>query len=373
MAYKILWLPTPPSEGCASMDRYWRELEREFRAPALVEFEVRCPFGGAPAHSAQAPRLRRIWDKYFRLPRLVGRAGDAQVAHVLDHSCAHFLRRIPATVRKIVTVHDLAPLEDPDGLTPAQLNRFRNTVSNIRLADLLLADSAYTARAITAFLGEERNVHVLPLGVHAEHFAQPGALAPGRVLPQCPRILSVGSNLRRKNLRILPEVMGAVRKDFGPVALIRVGARLDEATLGRLHEAIGPEHVVELGNCADDELVALLHTVDALFFPSTIEGFGLPLLEAMAAGCPVVSSDASSLPEVGGDDVLYFRPDQPSEAAAQIVSLLRQPRLRGELIARGGLRAAEFSWANHAQKLAEHYRKLAGSAPNHQAATCPAH
>lgn len=79
----------------------------------------------------------------------------------------------------------------------------------------------------------------------------------------------------------------------------------------------------------------------------------------MAAGCPVVSSNASSLPEVGGDDVLYFRPDQPAEAAAQIVSLLQKPRLREELASRGKLRAAEFSWASHAQKLAAHYRKLA--------------
>ena len=355
------------------MDRYWRELERAFSGPDFSEFEVRCPLGAAPAHTAQAPRLRRIWNKYFWFPRLIRRMGAAQIAHVLDHSCAHFLRRLPASVRKIVTVHDLAPLEDPDGLTPAQLKRFRNTVSEIRTADLLLADSAYTARAITDFLGEQRNVQVLPLGVQVEHFARPGALMPGRILPRCPRILSVGSNQRRKNLRILPEVLGEVRKTAGPVALIRVGARLDEATRGSLHEAIGAEHVVELGNCADDELVALLHNVDLLLFPSTLEGFGLPLLEAMAAGCPVISSNASSLPEVGGGDVLYFKPNQPSEAAAQIVSLLRQPRLREDLIARGRRRAAEFSWASHAQKLAGHYRDIAGNGANHKAAACPAH
>lgn len=359
MPYKILWLPTPPSEGCASMDRYWRELEREFRAPGLDEFEVRCALGDAPAATRQALRLLRIWNKYFRLPRLMGRTGDAQIAHVLDHSSAHFLQRIPAGVAKIVTVHDLAPLEDPDGLTPAQLDRFRRTVSNIRLADLLLADSAHTARAITAFLREERNVQVLPLGVRAEQFARPGALRRGLVLPQCPRVLSVGSTLRRKNLRILPDVLGAVRNAIGPVALIRVGARLDETVRGRLHAAIGPESVVELGHCADDELVALFHQADLLLFPSTLEGFGLPILEAMAAGCPVVSSDASSLPEVGGDDVLSFRPEHPSEATAQIVSLLRQPRLREDLIERGRRRAAEFSWTNHAEKLAGHYRALA--------------
>ena len=135
MPYKILWLPTPPSEGCASMDRYWRELEREFSAKAFGEFEVRCPFGGAPARSAQAPRLLRIWNKYFRLPRLVGRVGDAQIAHVLDHSSAHFLCRIPATVKKIVTVHDLAPLEDPDGLTPRQLDQAR-LATRLRCRDM---------------------------------------------------------------------------------------------------------------------------------------------------------------------------------------------------------------------------------------------
>lgn len=341
------------------MDRYWRELEREFRKPEFGSFAVHCPFGNAPAESRRAPRLERIWNKYFRLPWKVSREREAQVVHVLDHSSAHFLKRVPASARKIVTVHDLAPLEEPDGLTPAQLERFRRTVSNIRHADLLIADSTYTARAITGFLKEEREVVVLPLGVHAEHFSQPGALKDSRVLPACPRILSVGSNVRRKNLRILPEVLGAVRKSVGPVALIRVGAPLDEPTLARLREAIGPERVIEWGNCADNELVALLHNVDLLLFPSTLEGFGLPLLEAMAAGCPVVSSDSSSLPEVGGDDVLYFKPDRPADAAAQIVSILKQPELRTDLIARGRRRAEQFSWLNHAKKLSAFYTAVA--------------
>lgn len=355
------------------MDRYWRELEREFRRPGSGPFEFRCPFGDAPAESRRAPRLERIWNKYFRLPWMVGRERDAQVVHVLDHSSAHFLKRVPASARKIVTVHDLAPLEDPDGLTPVQLERFRRTVSNIRGADLLIADSVYTARAITGFLKEEREVVVLPLGVHPEHFSQPGALKDSRVLPSCPRILSVGSNVRRKNLRILPDVLGAVKQAIGPVSLIRVGASLDAQTLGDLHKAVGPENVVELENCEDAELVALYHQSDVLLFPSTLEGFGLPLLEAMAAGCPVVSSDSSSLPEVGGDAVLYFKPDRPADAAAQIVSLLRQPQLRADLIERGRRRAGEFSWATHARKLAGHYAGLASDARARETTPCPAH
>lgn len=359
MRRKILWLPSPPSEGCASMDRYWRELTRQLGNSPLAAFDIRSPFGEPPAHSKKAPRLARIWNKYFRLPWKIRRQGDADVVHILDHSCAHFLTRLPASVRKIVTVHDLAPLEDPDRLTPAQVRRFRATVSNLKGADLLLCDSQYTARATGEFLKRDRDIQVLPLGVNAAQFAMRRTLNPGHSLPACPRILSVGSNLRRKNLGILPDVMRDVKSVIGTVALIRVGERLDADTLASLQRSLGPENVVELGGCSDDDLVALYQNVDLLLFPSTIEGFGLPLLEAMAAGCPVVSSDASSLPEVGGEDALYFRPSRAAEGAAQIIRLLKDPQLRTSLIDRGKQRAALFSWARHAELLAAVYAQAA--------------
>lgn len=361
MACKILWLPTPPSEGCASMDRHWRELEGAMHGHEFADFRISCPFGKAPALTSKAPRWLRVWNKYFRYPRLVSRAGAADVAHILDHSSAHFLPRISQSVRTIVTVHDLAPLQQSGTLAPAQLDRFKKTVSHIREADLILADSQFTAEATSAFLKGHYDIRVLPLGVNVGQFAKKVMLPSRFRLPRCARILSIGSNLPRKNLRILPDALGAVRRAVGPIALIRVGERLNTATAGRLRQAIGTESVCELGDCSDDELTALLQNVDVLLFPSTLEGFGLPLLEAMAAGCPVVSSDASSLPEVGGDEVLYFKPGEPAAAAAQITSLLRNGDLRLRLIEGGRNRADSFSWAHHVRKLAAIYRELAES------------
>ena len=95
---------------------------------------------------------------------------------------------------------------------------------------------------------------------------------------------------------------------------------------------------------------------DALLFPSRLEGFGLPLLEAMAAGCPVVCTDVTSLPEVGGDAALYFSPDDPSEAAAHLARLFTDGRWCQQHIERGRARSADFSWTEHYHRLLQIYR-----------------
>ena len=358
MRPKILWLPSPSSEGYASMDRYWRELTRQLTLSRFENFGVYCPFGEPPLRSQKALRLVRAWNKYFWLPwKLRGQRGF-DIAHVLDHSCTHFLRHLPSSTLKVVTVHDLAPLEDPDRLTRAQLRRFHVTIANMKQVNLILCDSEYSARAARKFLDRDRDIYVLPLGVDPGSFSRHRSLNLGPNLPSCPKILSVGSNLLRKNLRILPELLQAVRNALGPVALIRVGERLDAELLARLRQALQSENVIELGACSDEDLAALYQNVDLLLIPSTLEGFGLPILEAMAAGCPVVSSNASSLPEVGGDDALYFDPALPAEGARQTIRLLTEPQLRSRLIDAGKARALRFSWAKHAEKLVEFYGQI---------------
>jgi glycosyltransferase involved in cell wall biosynthesis len=356
MRKSILWLPSHPAEGYSSMDRYWRELEKCFSQHPELPFRIDCPLGKAPADSRAAGRFQRVLQKYVSYPFKVKRAARTDVVHLLDHSSAHLLRQVPRGVYKIVTVHDLAPLEDPSGLTRAQLRRFRAAVSLLSRADLLLSDSAYTARALQPILQREQKVAVLPLGVDVASYSRPTSLMTLRPLPSCPKILSIGSTIGRKNLRILPRVLAQVSKEVGPVALVRVGGRLDPELLTELSRVLPAEHIVELGSLAEEQLVALYQHVDLLIFPSTLEGFGLPSLEAMAAGCPVVSSDASSLPEVGGDAALYFDPHAPEQAAAQIIRLLGEPPLRDALIERGRQRAATLSWDRHVEKLAEYYQ-----------------
>ena len=125
-----------------------------------------------------------------------------------------------------------------------------------------------------------------------------------------------------------------------------------------LGAALGPDTpVVELGLAPERDLLAAYGRADALIFPSRLEGFGLPVLEAMAAGCPVVCSDASSLPEVGGEAALYFSPDDPVTAAAHLRRLLADEAFRRERAALSHLRAAGFSWETHLNALRRIYHQ----------------
>lgn len=331
------------------------------------EFAFATPFSGEPpAATHRAGRLWRGWRKYAAYPREARRAAaGADIVHILDHSFAHLLNGMPGGVFKIVTVHDVAPLRHDSGLTDRQLKRFRRTLDNLQRADLLLADSTHTANDAVEILGCARAViQVLPLGVAADAFAraQPAPAwwktLPGQAgAPRRPVIFSVGSVVARKNLESLPAILAALKRASpAPPILVRVGERLSPRLAARIQGEVGTEGLIERGSVSEAELAAVYQRVDALIFPSRLEGFGLPILEAMAAGCPVVSSDASSLPEVGGDAALYFAPDDAGAAAAHLLRLVADPPFRQEQTRLGRLQAAKLSWGEHYRRLLDIYR-----------------
>ena len=110
-----------------------------------------------------------------------------------------------------------------------------------------------------------------------------------------------------------------------------------------------PRWLRHAGFVSDAELAALYARATALVFPSRYEGFGLPVLEAMTAGGVVICSDASTLPEVGGDAVLYFPPDDAETLAAQVLRLLDDDQLHGTLVRAGAMQAAHYSWQRSAR------------------------
>ncbi len=363
----VLWLPTPPTEGHPSMDRYWSELHKKFGGAGSGEVVIRSPFGAPPSRTARAPRLRRIFTKYVQFPWVTSRQRGMAVAHILDHSCAHLLKFLPASTFKIATVHDLAPLSDDSTLSPMQVRRFRTTVMNLRAADLILADSAHTQADVIQTLGiPAGKIEVLPLGVDVPHFARRAEVVFPELdrFPGYKRILSIGSAATRKNLEALPAILAEVRKKMPEVILLRVGAPLSAAILARLREVMPAEQIIELGNIftknGEDPVAAAYQQADVLVIPSSLEGFGLPLLEAMAAGCPVACSNTTALPETGGNAALYFDPFSPAQAAEKIVTILENPVLREELIQRGKARADACSWESHCRTLKQHYLSAAG-------------
>jgi glycosyltransferase involved in cell wall biosynthesis len=112
-----------------------------------------------------------------------------------------------------------------------------------------------------------------------------------------------------------------------------------------------------LRDVSEADLAELYARALAMVYPSFGEGFGLPLVEAMASGCPVVASERPSLPEVGGDAALYASPDDPAELADRLLRVLRDPELRETMVARGARRAAELTWRRTAEQTVAVYEE----------------
>jgi glycosyltransferase involved in cell wall biosynthesis len=357
---RVAWLPAHPAEGWVSMNRYWFSLAQaaeQHRDTLAME----TPLDAESLVSRRRGRVARAWTRYIAYPHAVRTRVTAPVAHVLDHSYAHLLDHLPRRTRTVVTVHDLIPLVDPSGLTVAQVNRFRKTVWKLREADCLVAVSDYTRRTACELLDiKPGRVAVVHSGVD-ETFFQTVTTLPPRVqaLPRRRYVLSVGSDLPRKNLRTLPTVMRALAREVPDVCLVRVGALMSDSLAAECRAALGQGCFVELGGVSDDDLRALYQQAGAFFMPSNFEGWGLPVAEALASGCPVVCSNVSSLPEAGGGAALMAAPDDAETFAQHLARVMEDERFREELIAEGRNVSAARTWSRTMEQLIGIYRSLA--------------
>jgi glycosyltransferase involved in cell wall biosynthesis len=171
----------------------------------------------------------------------------------------------------------------------------------------------------------------------------------GADLPN-PFVLLVGSKAPHKNVTIIYSI--AAELSARGIHLVVAGGE-DPRVYARQHRGPLPPNVRHLGRVNDDDLAYLYRNAFCLVFPSRTEGFGLPVLEAMALGCPVISSDAASLPEVCGEAALYASPDDAAAWLAAIGRMASEPLLRERLVVAGPKRAKMFSWREGAKKYLE--------------------
>ena len=337
------------------MNRYHIELTNAARDRQDLRVRSLTPAGSLVTERRGA--IVRGAFRYIIQPARARTVAD-RVAHVLDHSCAYLLPSLRGR-RVVVTVHDLIPLLDETPLTTRQRRRFERTISRLRDADHLVCNSSWTRDTVIARLGiSSSKMSVSLLGVDTA-FATP---APGTArlhsLPRGRYIVSVGHADTRKNLAILPAVLRDIARQSQDITLVRAGGRMNEALLSQCRAALDADRVIELGFVSEDELRWLYQNAGAFFLPSTLEGYGLPLAEAMAAGCPAVCSRVCSLPEVGGDAPLYFEPNDASAAATHLLSAIDDAAARDGMIRRGRARAAALTWGRHLDDLVTIYRSL---------------
>lgn len=303
---------------------------------------------------------RRVWEQLVPLI-----AGPHDLLHFPYDSCVAWKR-----AKFIATVHDIKPV-----LFPALAQR-RNVHSVIEAAlvgdkwariDHVVTDSHCSKRDIMAHLKlPEHRVTVVYPGIDLERFRpspHPGPPPPaGRENGRGgrPYVLSVAGADPTKNVETLVEAFGRLPQ---PVRdghdLVLVGDFRRRPELRARAAALGIEKQTKFPGVVDDDRLIDFYRRAALFvFPSRYEGFGLPVLEAMACGCPVVSSHASSLPEVTGDAALLVDPSDVEGIAKAMEQVLTDSALAGDLRARGPARAAQFSWDRTARAMVAVYKKV---------------
>lgn len=343
------------------MLRYWVLLwrERQDGDPYNCRSVLPLPLDETPLGGG---RFRRAVARRVTYPVRIRSRATGRIAHILDHSWADMLDYISGGMRKVITVHDLIPLRFPGELSPAQATRFRRIVSRIRCADAIVAVSEHTKSEVVDLLEvDPERIHVVPNGVNPPS----DSIKEGRVA-RCLSghrdsylIGSLGSTLLRKNLGVFSESLRMFRRRSArrPV-LVRAGAALPDSLRAEIEKVLGPECLVELGRVSDEELEEFYAKIDVMAVPSTYEGFGLPVIEAMARGVPVAAADRTSLPEVGGDAARYFDPGDPEAMADALAEIANSGEVAARMREEGVRRASLFSWRKTLEGFYDVYRAL---------------
>jgi glycosyltransferase involved in cell wall biosynthesis len=347
--------------------RFTAFINREAAAAGDGPWEELVPGVTVPVSARN--RVQWVLGEQALLPRLALRHG-VDLVHSLASTAPLWGR-----FRRVVTVHDLIYARFPDAHAGLRDKGMRLLVPwSARRADLVIADSQSTRNDLVELLGiAPDRIDVVPLGL--------GTTRRGTGLPERdvrdrfdlgdrPVVLALSAKRPHKNLLALIGALARIASEDRPVLVL--------PGYPTAHEAVLRERARELGVGQDVRFPAWVSTAEleglwalaqAFVFPSLYEGFGLPVLEAMAREVPVACSSASSLPEVAGDAALLFDPNDEAEMAGALRRILSDDGLREGLRSRGRDQAERFSWARSAQLTLESYARVLGLEPGAGAPT----
>ncbi len=305
--------------------------------------------------------LYQLWN-HLAWPKVDSWLGGADVYHATNYFLAP-----TRTARRVVSVHDLAFVAAPElcspkisGLFARHIGRFVHeadaviTCSESTKADILRFCDADPARVTVVYDAVDEGFHAMKRIDAQRHLAGLYALAG-------PYILFVGTLEPRKNLPVLLNAFARIARDVPHTLVLAGGTGWNVAPILETLESLGlGERVRQLGFVRTrEDLAALYSAADAFVLPSRYEGFGLPLLEAMTCGCPVVAANNTSIPEVAGDAALLCGTNDVDAFAEALRTAVSDAAVRSRLIEAGHERCKRFSWRTCAQQTLDVYRSVA--------------
>lgn len=262
--------------------------------------------------------------------------------------------QIPSSAKKITTVHDLIVYRFPQTSVKSIIDTQKRRMEHVKNeCNLIFADSNATKNDLIEILGiNDHKIKVIYPGVN-DSFIVPSSSSVKSVLAKynlkCPFILSVGKNDPRKNL---PRLINSINK-------LSIATNLVIVMQEGWGEQITEEGKIRiLKNVEDIDMPSLYGAAEMFVFPSLYEGFGLPVIEAMKCGCPVITSNRGSLAEIAADSALFVNPESEVDISAKILKLKKDPDLRIQLVQKGLKNAMRFSWEKSAREIIRIYKSL---------------
>lgn len=352
---------------------YVRNLLRQLgRQDVTNEYVVFCRAADCDGIEELGPRFRAVIEtagpysiaEQFALPMDLRRAG-AELFHA-----PHYVLPPLTPCRSVVTIHDCIHLRFPQYL-PSRIGyayaRGQMWTATHQAARVITVSEASKRDILRYFNIPESRIDVIYNAIDDRFWQEPHAEEVMHVRERYrlndPFVLYAGNIKPHKNLERLIESFHLMRQhtpELSNVQLLIIGDEISKyATLRRaVHRHKLHKHVRFFGFVSDQTLAALYRLADVFVFPSLYEGFGLPPLEAMASGCPVITSNVSSLPEVVGDAALMIDPYDSAAIADAMTRVLTTPALREDLQRRGLVRARGFSWERSIQRVREIYDEV---------------